>query len=72
MQEFVDRLILHLPPGVLQRFFERLHHGIVIAMRAAQWLSDDFVDQAQRLETGCRNAERLGRLGRVARVLPQD
>ena len=45
LQQILERLFLHLLERVLQGFAERLHHDLGIAMRAAQRLGHDLVDQ---------------------------
>ncbi len=41
-------------------------------MRAAQRFADDLVDQTQGLQAVCGNAQRLCRIRRLVRTLPQD
>src|SRR5689334_4596734 len=72
LEQLLEGHLTDLAQAVLQRLLQALHHGVVIAVRAAQRLRNDPVDQAERFQPGRRDAERLGRLRRVVRALPQD
>src|SRR5215218_5277796 len=58
VKKFVDRLVLHLPPGVLQGLLERLHHCIIVAVCSTGGLIDDLVDETKGFKPGRRDAER--------------
>ena len=53
-------------------FFSVDHHRRVVAVRAAERLVDDLVDEAELLQARRGDAEDLGGLGRVLGGLPQD
>src|SRR5512134_1702453 len=52
LEQLVERRFLELPPGVLQRLLDALHGRVLVAVRAAQRLADDAVNQAKRLQAG--------------------
>src|SRR5262249_26363117 len=71
LQQLVDRLVLQLAPGFLERLAQLLQHPAVVAMGPAGRLVDDAVDQAERLQPGRRDAERLRGFRGVVRAFPQ-
>src|SRR5262249_13692366 len=71
-QQLVDRLVLELPPGLLQRSLEVLHHCFVIAVSAPRRLGDNAVYQPERLQPRRGDAERFGGVPRTIRALPED
>src|SRR5258708_7898011 len=72
LDEFLGALVDQTAQGLGQSALEVLRHGGGIAMRAAERLVDDLVDQAEGLQPAGGDAQRLGRLGRLVRALPQD
>src|SRR5262249_30365564 len=71
-EERVEGLLLHVVQCLGQGLLERRHHGRVVAVRAAERLGDDLVDQAQRLQPLGRDTQRLRRFFGVTGVLPEN
>src|SRR5688572_3240146 len=72
LDELARLFLLQLLQRLGERFLERLRRGLRIAVRAAERLGNDLVDQAERLQAVRGDAERLGRLGRHLGAAPQD
>ena len=67
LEQRVDRLLLQLAQRLGQRLLQRDHHRRVVAVRAAQRLGDDLVDEAELLQPRRGDAEGLGGLRRRCR-----
>src|SRR5690606_40726791 len=72
LEQFLRVHALELAQRVGQRALEKVRHLRRIAVRAADRLDDDPVDPPERLQPVRRDAERLGRFGRLRGALPQD
>src|SRR5262245_51526116 len=65
VQQLAHLQVRHLAPGVVEGALEEGRRLLVVAMRAADWLVDDLVDQAQRLQAVRGDAHRVGRFLRL-------
>src|SRR6185503_10665392 len=72
LEQPVQRRFLDLAQALLQDLLEARHHRVGVAVRPAQRLRHDAVDQPQRFQPRCRDAERLRRLRGVIGTLPQN
>src|SRR5262249_18424648 len=72
LEQLLGRQVLQAAKAVLDRLLEVLGRLRVVAMRAAERLGHDLVDDAERLQARRGDAEAFGRLARVLRALPQD
>src|SRR5262245_10723665 len=72
LEQLVERRLLELAPTVLQGLLDGLHRRFGVAVRAAERLVHDLVDQAERLQARSGDAERLRRFRRIVGALPQD
>src|SRR5882672_6291261 len=72
LDEFLGTLVGETAQSVGQSALEVLRHRSGVAMRAAERLADDPVDQTEGLQPAGGDAQRLCRLGRPVRALPQD
>src|SRR5581483_892675 len=72
LDERRDVLLRERAQRVLQRLLEGERHRRGVAVRAAERLVQDAVDEPERLQPARGDAERLGRLGRLVGALPQD
>src|SRR6185436_10813553 len=72
LDELLRLLFLHLPQRLDERLLQRRRGRLRIAVRAAERLIDDPVDEAERLQAARGDAERFGGLGRLFGALPQD
>src|SRR5688572_19062424 len=72
LEAFLDQVLrllaVELLEGLEQRLAQRLECGLRVAVRAAERLGHDLVDQAERLQAGGGDGEGLGGLRRHARV----
>src|SRR5438876_1851725 len=66
----VEWLLLHVAQRLGQGLLEHRHRGGVVAVRTADRLGDDLVDQAERLQALRRDPERLRGFFRVLGRLP--
>src|SRR5574341_2637164 len=71
LDELFRLLLLKSFQRLRQRLLERLHRRLGVAMRAAQRLGHDLVDEAERLQAVRRDAERLGRVRRHLGAAPE-
>jgi hypothetical protein len=55
-EQIIETGALKLAQAFLERLSHVLHHGFVIAVRAAQGLADDFVYQAKGFQARCGDA----------------
>ena len=60
LQQFLGLEVGQLTPGFTQSALEERHHLFGITVRTADGFVHDFVDQAERLETVCGDAEGIG------------
>src|SRR3954471_16768045 len=65
-------LLLHLLQRLGQGPLQSLIAGLRVAMRPAERLGDDLVDEAERLQAARRDAQCLGGVGRHFGAAPQD
>src|SRR6476661_2572633 len=65
-------LLLDLLERLGERALERLRRRLRVAVRAAEWLRHDLVDQPERLQAARGNAKRVGGLGRHVGAAPED
>src|SRR5258708_20758395 len=72
LDEFLGTLVGETAQSVGQSALEVLRHRSGVAMRAAERLADDPVDQTEGLQPAGRNAQRLCPLRRPVRPLPHD
>ena len=63
LHQLAHRQVADLAEGVVQRPLQERGHLLDVAMRAADRLVDDLVDQAERLQPVRRDAELLGGVG---------
>src|SRR2546427_13219375 len=70
LDEFLGTLVGKTTQRVGESFLQALGHGRRIAMRAAQRLVDDLVDQTEGLQTAGSDPERFRRLRRPGGALP--
>src|SRR5512139_3627698 len=71
-QQGVERRLAQLGEGVGERAAHVLEHGVPVALRAAQRLFDDAVDQPVGLQAVGGDAEGFGGNRSLVRALPQD
>jgi hypothetical protein len=65
LDELARLLILDLLERLGERFLQRLRGSLRIAVRAAERLGNDLVDEPERLQAVRRDAERVSRVGLV-------
>src|SRR5262249_7125019 len=70
--ELLRLLFAQLPERLGERLAQRLGGGLRVAVRAAQGLRDDLVDEPEGLQAARGDAERLGGVGRHLGAAPQD
>src|SRR5262249_20551762 len=72
LDELLGLLLAQLLEGVGERLLQGLGRGLRVAVRAAERLGNDLVDEAEGLQAAGGDAERLGGVGRHGRITPQD
>src|SRR5688572_13460280 len=72
LEQRVERLLARLTQCLVQRFLERHQHRAVSAVRTAERLVDDLVDEPELLQTHRGDAERLRGFRRVLGRFPED
>src|SRR6185437_581290 len=72
LHQVAHRQVAHLAERIVERALQEGGHLLGIAVRAADGLVDDLVDEPERLQTMRGDAELLGRIGRPFGRLPED
>src|SRR5262249_16795786 len=72
LHQLFPLLLLDLLERFGERALERLRRGLRIAMRTAERLGHDLVDEPERLQPARGDAERLGRIRRHVGAAPED
>src|SRR2546426_8243398 len=76
LEALLDQLfglfLLQLLERLGERLAQRLRGGLGVAVRAAERLGHDLVDQPERLQPAGGDSQHVGRLGRLVGAAPQD
>src|SRR5882724_678754 len=72
LHQLLRLLVLNLLERLGESALERLRRRLRVAVRAAERLGNDPVDQAERLQAAGGDAELLGRIGRHLGAAPKD